>query len=308
MRSDPSSPQGLPLAEEEALAWFVRNQGQDAPDPAFEAWCAVDPAHEAAYARVSALWGSDAFGAAARRLKRPARPVAAAIVLPLALLLTMGGLKATGVTPSLPADHVTRVGDVATTTLDDGTRLTLDTATAVDVDFDAGERVLRLRRGRVFVAVAADARPFRIVADGADIRDIGTSFSVREADGGARVAVRDGIVDVRATGHDKVQRLTAGLRGGVSREGLLPITAADSYEDFGWTRDRLYFHDRPLGEVVAELRRYYRGWIVVGDEAIANQRISGGLRLDDPASAMAELAKLSGGKLTRVSDTLLILR
>lgn len=301
----------LPAADEEALAWFVRNQAQAGADPAFDAWCAVDPAHEAAYARVEALWGSAVLGQATRRAKpRPAARTAA-VVVPLALVavLGLGAARLRGVAPGLPADHATRVGEQSVAILEDGTRLVLDTATTVDVDYNGEARTVRLRGGRVYATVAPDSRPFSIVVDGAVVRDIGTSFSVERRARDLTVAVREGEVDLRLrAGSDERQRLVAGQRGGLAGDRLRPVEAADSYEDFGWSRGRLYFSDRPLGEIVAELRRYHRGWIIVGDDTVSAQRISGGLRLDDPPAAMAELAKLSDGRLTRVSDAVLILR
>lgn len=313
MTTGQSTSSSLAIADREALAWFVRNQVEADADPAFDAWCAVDPRHEQAYERVEQLWGSDALGAAASKLKtRRAASKLASVALSMALLFCAGvtTLKLQGIAPGLPADHATRIGEfAATTTLEDGTRVTLDSGTAIDVDYSDDARRVKVRSGRVFVAVAPDARPFSITSRDAVIHDIGTSFSVDRRGDGTMVAVRDGEIELRPSeASDQRRRVLAGQRGGLSRSGFLPVEAGDDLQDFGWTQRRLYFSDRPLREVVAELRRYHRGWIVLGDDRIAAMRISGGLRLDDPAAGMAELARLSGGRLTRVSDAVLILR
>jgi transmembrane sensor len=287
--------------DRDALGWFVRNQAGD--DAGFDAWRAADPRHDSAYARIERLWRSDAFGAAASRVPvRRTRAVVAA-ALSVALVLGLGGatLRLHGIAPGWPSDHATRIGTIAETRLDDGTRLVLDSGSAADVAFGA-ERVITLRAGRILVDVAADKRPLAVHAGDMVIRDIGTRFSVERRGDAVLVAVADGAVELRADG--RARMLRAGQRGGIGGA----IAAVDEPRDFGWTRHRLYFSDRPLGDIADELRRYHRGWIFVANDRVAATRISGGLSLDDPAAAMAELARLGGGTLTRVSDHILILR
>ncbi|HVY13789.1 MAG TPA: FecR domain-containing protein, partial [Rhodopila sp.] len=193
--------------------------------------------------------------------------------------------------------------------LDDGTRLTLDTASAVDVRYSQTERVVRLRAGRVFFTIAADARPFEVVAGPVVIRDIGTAFSVDRDGDDVRVAVRQGEVALAPDGQGAPPRsLRAGEAGGY-RDGRLTAPARiDPQIAFAWLDHHLFFQQRPLWEVVDELRRYYRGWIIIATPALRDLKVSGGYNLDDPVAAVRDLARLSGASLVSVSDRLLILR
>lgn len=308
MMTEGSRP-GQDRLEREALSWFVRNQQQAEPDSGFDAWRTADPRHDNAYARIERLWNSAAFGAAAARLprRRPRKAMSAALSIVIALGGTAMTMRLTGTPFAWPSDHATRTGSVTETRLADGSLVTLDTASAIDMTYTVDARRIDLKHGRVFVTVAADHRPFSIVADGAVIRDIGTRFSVEKRDGAVLVAVRDGIVDMAGEGGAHL-RLVAGQRSGVSGSRLHAVSAANPFVEFGWTRHRLYFSDRPLGEIADELRRYHRGWIFIVNDRIAQTRISGGLDLDNPAAAVQELARLGGASLSRVSDRLLILR
>lgn len=307
-----SHPQNaLPPIDAKALSWFVANQaGGDSAE--CDAWRAADPRHDAAYVRIERLWGSAALATAAKKV-RPARRGqigATTAVAALCLLVsTTVGLRISGGQIAWPADHATSIGEIATTRLDDGTLVTLDSASAIDVDLTGETREIRLLRGRAFIDVAKDDRPFRMLSGDAVIRDIGTRFTVAREAGSEHVAVQEGIVELKAASADtRHVVLHAGMESSATGGGLTAPRAAKPFETFGWTRQRLYFSDRPLGEVVTELRRYYRGWIIVANDDASTMRISGGLNLADPDAAMAELARLSGKRITRVAGRVLILR
>lgn len=309
-REDGMAQAKLDEVERTALAWFVADRGGDADTASFSAWLASDPRHADAYARIETLWGSAAFAGAAKRARpRNGRTATAAVALALCLVFGSGtALKLTGTAIAWPADHSTAVGEIAAATLDDGTRILLDSGSAVDVAMKGGQREIRVLRGRAFIAVAEDRRPLRVLSGDAVIRDIGTRFAVSRTDDGEHVAVADGLVELREARGDQARTIGPAQASALSGDTLAAVRPINPLETFGWTRHRLYFSNRPLGDVAAELRRYHRGWIVIANDQAATLPISGGLSLDDPAAAMAELARLSGTRLTRVTDRILILR
>jgi transmembrane sensor len=301
-----------------ALDWFTRRQGSASgtvPDRRFDAWLHADPAHAAAYARVEALWRDPAFTAAVAGQALPNRPRVAPVLFRVAAsaalfaVLGVGGLRIAGVPVRLPADYATHVGAEQTAQLDDGTRLVLDSASAVDVSYSGTQRIVRLREGRAFFSVAQDTRPFEVVAGSVVIRDVGTSFSVDRFDGEVRVAVSQGEVALTpADRNTPEQHLRAGEEGGYRDGHLIASAMIDPQIAFAWLDHRLFFQQRPLAEVVDALRRYHRGWIVIANPALSGLKVSGGYNLNDPVAAIRDLARLSGASLIRVSDRLLILR
>ncbi len=305
-----------------ALDWFARRQGgvrDPGQERAFVAWLNADAAHIAAYARVEALWRAPSFAAAvARQAPSRHRPVprpAARRVLRLAAsvaamaVLGAGGLRLAGIPLRLPADYATDVGTEQVAQLEDGTQLVLDTASAVDVRYNGGQRQVILKDGRIFVSVAPDGRPFQVVAGSTVIRDIGTAFSVERDGDAVTVAVRQGEVGIRSGAQGTPElHLRANEAGGYANGRMreaMPVTPDIA---FAWLDHRLFFQEQPLGAVVDALRRYQRGWIVVANPALRRIKVSGGYDLRDPVAAIHDLARLSGASFIHVSDRLLILR
>jgi RNA polymerase sigma factor (sigma-70 family) len=74
--------------------------------------------------------------------------------------------------------------------LPDGSELTLDAASRLEVDYDAAQRRIRLLDGAAFFAVQRDpGRPFVVQARGVQVTVLGTRFGV-EIDGGQGVLVQ----------------------------------------------------------------------------------------------------------------------
>ena len=93
--------------------------------------------------------------------------------------------------------YATAIGEQRDQLLTDGTRLLLDTDSAVDIRFDSRERLVEVRRGRVQIEVGKDARPFLVRAGQAVVRDIGTTFQVSRGRGEAvQVGLIEGMVQV----------------------------------------------------------------------------------------------------------------
>lgn len=326
---DPS----LPL--EQALDWFIRLQAEESGEEcrqACAAWCAADPRNARAWALAQGLWASplftDALSATAVPATAPAPPVVtrvpAARVSPsrrvpprramawaAALLLAVGLGWASDLPLRLRADHRTATGAQERVVLADGSRVLMDTGTALATDVSGAgagaERRTRLLRGAAFFEVTPDpARPFRVTAGPAVVTVVGTAFAVRYLDDRVTVTVRHGTVDVAPSGGHAV-RLRAGEEVAVTASGIGESHPTDLAAALGWVDGRLVFEDRPLGEVLGELDRYHPGLIVVPD-SLAARRITGNYRLDDPVRTAASLAELVKAEMLRVSDALLILR
>ncbi|WP_454019744.1 FecR family protein [Azospirillum sp. Marseille-Q6669] len=339
--TDPS----LPL--EQALDWFIRLQAEDADEEcrqACAAWCAADPRNARAWDLAQAMWVSplltDALASTAtpdvapephapaskppetvrwptagapardrtRSRARPRHPVRRRTMAWAAAVMVAVGLGWAADLPlRLQADHRTATGVQERVMLADGSQVLMDTGTALATDIVGSERQTRLLRGAAFFEVTPDpARPFRVSAGSAVVTVVGTAFAVRYLDDRVTVTVRHGTVDVARPDGLPV-RLRAGEEVVVTASGIGAGHPADLSAALGWVDGRLVFEDRPLGEVLEELDRYYPGLIVVPD-SLADRRITGNYRLDDPVRTATALAGLVRAETLRLSDALLILR
>lgn len=309
----PFAPEAGPLDPQvvaRAAEWVVRlqNDDSDAARQDCAAWRAADPRHELAWQRLSA------FG---RDLQAGAPPLAAAtldqardtirrgrrdgIKWLLGLGLTVGiawqwrgALDDALLLPAF-ADLRTAAGERRTVMLADGTRLTLNTRSAVDVDIDARQRRIVLRRGEIMIATAPDAagRPFLVGTDHGDIAPVGTRFTVRRLDEAGhpiRVAVFEGAVDIRPQRGGPAQRLHAGHQAEFIADAVQPEEALRA-GDAAWTDGMLVASRMPLGEFITELARHRSG-LLRCDPNAADLLVTGAFPLNDSERVLAMLEQV----------------
>uniref|UniRef100_A0A0H3WM06 Iron dicitrate transport regulator FecR n=1 Tax=Pandoraea faecigallinarum TaxID=656179 RepID=A0A0H3WM06_9BURK len=306
---------------ERASLWLARlwSEAVTAQDiAACERWRAAHPDHERAWERLGIIGQKFQAlespletlpaGVAYRTLTAPV-PARANNAGRRRALRVLGGvvtLAGAGYTlrrspgwDTVVADYATGVGEVRRVTLADGTRLWLDTASAVDVHISAGtldspgERRIVLRRGRICIetALSSGSAPLVVATRQGEIRDIGTRFTVRDDGHRTQVAVYDGIVLVRASEGVRTQRLDAGQAVSFSSTEIDPVNVSGTFDENGaaWTRAQLVVERVRLGDLVEALARYRRG-VLRCDAAVADLRVSGVFSLADTDRALASLA------------------
>lgn len=181
------------------------------------------------------------------------------------------------------ADQRTARGERRDLMLADGTRLMLNTATAVDVRYDVNQRRIVLRGGEIMIATAPDAagRPFVVATEEGTLTPVGTRFTVRRDDGDRRVAastrlaVSEGAVQVRAANRmsDEPVRVPAGRQVRFSSSRIDPSQPLKD-EELSWTDGTLIAEGMRLDEFIAELGRYRPGLLRCAPE-VGELRITG---------------------------------
>jgi transmembrane sensor len=221
---------------------------------------------------------------------RPQLAAAAAIVLLLlasAWLFVPNPLQDVG--PGHPGIAAPKVvyasakGEVKVVILPDGSRVTLDSDSSIELRFTEASRALRLLRGRAFFAVSSNPRrPFSVAAGDRVVAALGTRFDVRLRPGELTVTLLEGSVKISAPGLDGSTILKPGQqfeeRGGIAlvRSRDVPID-----EVIGWQQGYVTFDNETLAAAVAEINRYSTQQIVVRDPAVAALRVTGRFRGGD---------------------------
>lgn len=277
---------------EEAAEWLMRLSETDlsASERAeWERWKVSSPERARAWARAQLLQstlGGLPPSLAMSTLDRPSNPQRRAALGKLALLLAVmpvgwGSWKLRQ-SQQWTADHRTRVGERRELTLADGSRVTLNTDTAIDVLFDSQQRLLHLREGEILVQTAADtARPFLVSTREGRLQALGTRFTVRELNERTHLAVLEGAVKVVLAENDQRPPLivNAGQRIDFSTQHWGALSPTDRNVG-AWTQGMLMADNMRLADFVAELTRYRRGFVRY-DPAIADLRISGAFPIAD---------------------------
>jgi len=186
------------------------------------------------------------------------------------------------------ADYRTATGETRELRLPDGTRLWLNTATAVNQDYSARQRRLQLVTGEILIDTAADpSRPLKVETPQGRLRALGTRFTVRLDGEQTLLAVYDGAVAIRNR-QGAEATLQAGQQMRFSADALEPAQSADPARE-AWARGVLMAKDTTLRELVAELRRYRHGHLGLAPE-VAELRVFGNFPLTDTDDTLDMLA------------------
>lgn len=313
---------------EQADAWLARLLSPECTREEraeFELWLARSPRHVDAYLeaetmhRLVAELGDDPLlRAAARRARRETGARTAgrrwgwiASGLAAALALVAGGALWLGRAPQPPAAEAfaTVVGQQRSLVLADGTRVHLDTDSAIVARFGEDAREIEVERGRVQFTVAADPhRPFRVRAGAGTVEDIGTTFQVRREGADVSVGLIEGAVIV--SGREGASaRLAPGEQIAVDARGRVGTREAFDLEvASGWTRGELVFKRRRLDQLVAEMNRYSSTRLRLADAELGALTVSGVFHAGDQASLVAALRQGWGLQAERTGDGEIVLR
>jgi transmembrane sensor len=312
---------------EEAIDWLLRlNEAQ--PDAVLhdqhQAWLISDPLNALAWQQARKGWmlidkiepatmsewpKARAWEASNKVLAFPARrqSLAAWMIAAAAACLALAVMPV--LTRHLGADYSTSTGEVRQIALVDGSTVQLAPHSSLSASLTAESRTIKMLDGRAFFDVAKDAaRPFVVHAGDVSITVLGTAFDVRINDDSVAVAVRHGRVSVQQASGRVDERLAPGDQLTIHRTTgravaeMVPEAAVGS-----WSDGQLSVLNAPVSDVVAEIRRYHRGWIIIADDRLGAERVTGLYNLQNPDMALNALLQPIGGTMRQVSPFLTIL-
>jgi transmembrane sensor len=312
--------------DDEAADWLLRrSEGALGPDEEaeFERWLQAHPRHNLTFAAMSGVW---AQAGALKHLghlvdvepKLPAhrriqarRWIAAGIAT---LTAAAAGIAVFTLLRSVGAQS-TGVGETRTILLSDGSSVILGAKSQIRVEYSDSGRRVQLVSGEALFDVKHDpARPFSVDVGGQVIRDLGTRFDINRSDATVRVFVLQGEVEVRdnepaasPSTHPAVRVLKAG-------DGLeatfRPVTRGESdtvsyvNSSLGapdaWRNGWLIYENASLGDVVADINRYYGPGVDLGP-GVAEMRVTASIRTSQVSSFLEALNSALPVKVVRNS-------
>ncbi|WP_296269989.1 FecR domain-containing protein [Pseudomonas sp. UBA6323] len=311
------SGEALDPVVEQAIDWMVRlrsGRADTRTEDAFQAWLSAAPNHAQTWQQLQGRLGEpyDMLRRAPKALREPLlqpahgrRDVLRGLV-GAGLLgggLWLGARSDSG--QALLADLRTGKGERRALPLADGSRLSLNAGSAVDLDFSSGQRLLRLQRGSLLVQVAADrARPFVVRTAQGDARALGTRFMVERQGESTRVVVLEHAVRVSLPSGAQLD-LPQG-QSAVLHQARIERLDGDQSFRADWLKGQLSVLDEPLESVIDALRPYRSG-ILRLDPQIRSLRVQGVFPLDDSERALTALAETLPLKVERYGPWLTLI-
>ncbi|HVW73678.1 MAG TPA: FecR domain-containing protein [Rhizomicrobium sp.] len=316
----------MPTSEDidrQAAEWAARKDlGTLSPEDerAFEAWLAGDPRALGSYCRVeAALFRVERAGGVAKpnlhatdrkedaRFSRRGMFVAGGA----AASILAGAFGMAFWNHQRGQRFNTRIGEVREVPLDDGSIVTLNTNSEVAVNYSKELRQIHLLRGEALFDVAKNrARPFIVLAGDAQVRAVGTSFSVSILpQHPIQVLVREGVVELkRADAAARVLpvRVSANMRALSSRSDRIvaaSLPQENVKRDLAWQYGQIAFDNETLRDAADEFARYSEVRIIV-DPAVGSRTITGLFAASDPigfaklaAAALGLHLQVDGGEV-----------
>lgn len=293
-------------AKYDAALWAARRLDADATtDGPFETWKAANPGHAEAFekvwsttqdpALVEALALSAQRDAARRRPRGRGALIGGLTALAACLVAAVLAWPDLQVLTVAPIRLETEPGQQRQMVLADGTHVTLDGATALEVRLGAHRRQVRLLRGEAFFDVAHDSSsPFTVSAPEGSVRVLGTAFDLERGQDRLELSVHRGKVRLtpQGLGHPSAD-LTVGQRATAHDGVLSKVRAFDPSAD-DWRTGWLETNGLSLDRLVERLNRDSVRPIVITDPALGRQRVAGRFRLDQPGILVRNLALMHG--------------
>ena len=200
-------------------------------------------------------------------------------------------------------------GDIRRFTLADGSLVTLDTDSRIEVTIDRRRRHALLREGRARFDVVADARSFTIAAGDGDVTasegqiDVGMGLDrqveLRLRSGSARISARDGASQSgRSDMPLTVDRPVLYAQGDFAPQ-FVAMPVADTRD---WPSGWIEYRKVSLGELVRQANRYAKSPIMLDDASLANLSASGRFKLTETLRFADRIAELFALRVSRQHD------
>ncbi len=211
---------------------------------------------------------------------------------------------------SAQSDYLTSTGERQVIELSDGSVLTLNTDSAVTIDFTAEVRQVDLLKGEIHIQVAPDrARPLSIEAGDLKATALGTAFIVkRDNKLGPLVVVTEHQVKVQSIAEPKKETVLQEGQEVTLLEGRQTFTVVEQVDverSRAWLSGNYIFNNATLEEVLDEVDRYIGAKIILRDKQLAKLKVSGILDLDSPRESLKDLRTPLGINITEVTPLLI---
>ena len=328
-----NSPDHQESCRQQASAWLVRLDADEVSEETsaeFFTWLEEDETHQRAYIDAEKLWAKLAIvehlplaeAAAADSwltrclgwLQHPPTAVFGSLLVALAASL----LYIQTVGPD-QVRYATVAGESREILLEDGSRLHLNTDSAVVVSMDDKQRLLHLTRGEAYFDVAHDpGRPLVVRTGGGLVRVVGTRFNIRQTGAISTVTVVEGMVAVVPEDQSgevfsplfEAEVTLVAEQQAILRPGepiAIPVTV-DTKVALAWREGRLVYDGVKLAQVIADIDRYFPGTIKLSDPTLADLEVVGVLNLQNKSATLGALEATFNVKAVQISDQLTLIQ
>lgn len=198
-------------------------------------------------------------------------------------------------------------------TLSDGTVVFLnaDSRLRYPVKFSDANRTVELKGEGYFHVMRNEKVPFVVRASGVDITVLGTEFNVSnyQENSAVQATLITGVVKVTREGHEDSRVLRPGEQAIFNKKNQeIAVKEVDVSYVVAWKEGRLRFRDRPLGEIMDFIARWYDVEVVYEDEEVRNYLFGCNFNRHETVYPLLELFQSTGTVRFEVVEKKIIVR
>jgi len=289
-----------------AVEWQLKlseTEHQDVLKERIDYWCSEHPDHAHAWQRVQQMGGvfqpllNEGGAELAQSALSQVSTSRRTLMKNLVVLVAVGGLSTWTYQRKpwqpLLADYSTAVGEQKRIQLADGSELSLNSDTLVNVEMSNGIRQIKLLQGEIHIKTATNPvlkQPLVVQTSMGRLQPLGTQFSVRSFADKVRLGVYEGQVKVTAQTSGREQTIAAGSTIYFDAHKFEAIHKTIEHEA-AWTRGVIVASDMKLNDFLAELERHRKG-VIQHDPSLSGLRISGTYPLNSTGKVLESLPKV----------------
>lgn len=295
----------LLTANQQAAQWLITleiDKSDNAEDyVAFMEWLEESPRHEELYERCLRTWKSSESlpitsedtlpilegidlsdkESGEKESTRKSRYIVG--IKPLALCASLVFAFAIFLVLVLPQSEAvlyqTNIGEQQRIELEDGSFVTLNTASRIAVKYQPSGRNVVLEKGEALFDVAKDSeRPFVVEVGNTQVEALGTLFNINKGADTIAITLAEGSVRLLPTikNQDLAEALLSpGQQAIVEFSGAIDnIQSSNTDEVTQWVSGKLAFRDAKLEDVIFEVNKYSKTKIYMTDPALKEVEIS----------------------------------
>lgn len=306
-----------------AARWFIRMREAE-PDAyertKFEAWLMENPTHQHEYESFCQSW--DDIGSLPKlsamakakevgrfinkeRNTKKVKNVAATInICIIIFIMCLGGIyqyQEWQASPIAQIASLTERAQITTSTLEDGTEVTLNANSHIQVTYYRNRRHVHLHQGEAIFNVAKDPqRPFVVETDATIITVLGTRFAVNKLSQFVRVSVDHGQVRVESKNVADTKVLYKGEVVEVPNDKAIKYRNYNAADYFKFANGVIVFNESDIHEIAEVLSRFRKDNIIV--KGTSQERISAVIHAKDTETFINTLPKIANLQVIDKAD------
>jgi len=189
--------------------------------------------------------------------------------------------------------------------LEDGSIINLNSETHIEIQnsFNKENRLVKLTGEAFFNVQKNESLPFEIIANGHQIKVVGTQFNVNTENDKMYVSVQEGIVQLNNKDSEVILKagdlaVSNGINDKIQLYSLNQVNAKH------WQSNRIYYKNQSLENVISELELLFDSQINLDNQNLKDCKVSFTTQYETLSGILEVLSLSLGADVKKVSDNI----